>query len=539
MRGFFALLSRSSHQPRQGKTRVVNKRRNHISIRPLSATGGRKHLTSAVPAHAQAWARPNSTGLPVALGLALTLVVSSCQSYEAKPLDFEAYRQSWHTRQIDRDSLLQSLEEPLAAQLPAEFDPSDGLQLAEGRVLARFFHPDMRIARLQVQRALVGADNAGAWNDPVLNIGALNIDSSASDPWFLSLGLQFELPLSGRLDAERAEAEAMRVAAVRELQEVEWHVWHELQRAWLAWSSAGVRLEESQASLADLQGLADWASSLAEQGELPRTEAALFRIEVGRRRMATSELQQEQHELEQAALAAMGLASEAELRLVPTFAIPGSSVNEGSAQLEGRKAFDAIATSNPSLVHLKQEYELAEKALQLEILAQLPSLALGPAYEQESGESRIGLLAGLPLPMWNANRHGIAEARVDRELARVRLEVAYEKLSGQWVRLTRKIESLAARREALEVEWMPIVTSQLEDARQLLRIGEGSSMVLLESLTRAQDTAVALIELRSASALAIADLAHLIGPQQNIAPASADAPMSEPKTEPLTKEVQP
>ncbi|MFT5150327.1 MAG: hypothetical protein ACI841_000308, partial [Planctomycetota bacterium] len=28
-------------------------------------------------------------------------------------------------------------------------------------------------------------------------------------------------------------------------------------------------------------------------------------------------------------------------------------------------------------------------------------------------------------------------------------------------------------------------------------------------------------------------------PQQNIAPASADAPMSEPKTEPLTKEVQP
>jgi outer membrane protein TolC len=47
---------------------------------------------------------------------------------------------------------------------------------------------------------------------------------------------------------------------------------------------------------------------------------------------------------------------------------------------------------------------------------------------------------------------------------------------------------------------------------QLLRLGESTSLVLLESLTRAHHTKLELIETRSAEALARAELEYLTGP---------------------------
>ena len=61
----------------------------------------------------------------------------------------------------------------------------------------------------------------------------------------------------------------------------------------------------------------------------------------------------------------------------------------------------------------------SEKALAAEICKQYPDLKLGPAYANEEGLDRIGLVAGVTLPLWNRNRKGIAEAVAKRDETRL------------------------------------------------------------------------------------------------------------------------
>jgi outer membrane protein TolC len=61
----------------------------------------------------------------------------------------------------------------------------------------------------------------------------------------------------------------------------------------------------------------------------------------------------------------------------------------------------------------------AEEALRAEIRRQYPDLKLGPAYSNEEGLDRFGLIAGISIPLWNRNREGIAEAEGKRDETRL------------------------------------------------------------------------------------------------------------------------
>ena len=60
-----------------------------------------------------------------------------------------------------------------------------------------------------------------------------------------------------------------------------------------------------------------------------------------------------------------------------------------------------------------------EKSLESEIRRQYPDIKLGPAYANEEGLDRFGLIAGISIPLWNRNRKGIAEAEGARDEARL------------------------------------------------------------------------------------------------------------------------
>ena len=134
----------------------------------------------------------------------------------------------------------------------------------------------------------------------------------------------------------------------------------------------------------------------------------------------------------------------------------------------------------------------------------------GFGRHHEPGPTPRGIFP-IPLPFLNANRQAIAEARAGREIARAAFETAYESLVGRWAAASARAEALAEQRADLEQVLVPLVDRQLEDALRLARLGEGTSLVLLESLTRAQDTKLELIESRSAEALARTEIDYLIG----------------------------
>ena len=199
----------------------------------------------------------------------------------------------------------------------------------------------------------------------------------------------------------------------------------------------------------------------------------------------------------------LGLAPNAPVRFVPHLDV--TLLPPASTEVP------AIGEDHPRLAQLRAEYRVAEETLRLEVARQYPDLTLGPLLKSDEGRSKIGFLAGIPIPLWDGNRQRIAEARVERELARAAVETEYEALSGRWASARAWADALGEQHEDLVEVLVPLVERQVADALELMRLGEGSSQVL-DSLTRSHEIRLELIEARTAEALARAELEYLAGP---------------------------
>ena len=450
--------------------------------------------------------------------------LTSCQSYTPRPLDAAAHRDAWHARTL-ADSSLRSFVDRLDTDLGGEvteFDPSDGLTLREGRLVALVFHPDLRLARLAVARSRAGAEHAALWADPALSVSVLRITESVADRWVITPGLTFSIPLSGRLSAQEERADAGQRAAVHRAREAEWEAWHAVERQWFQWSAARLRVEETERLVDALDTLVETTSRLADRGELRRTEASLFSVEQAQRKSRLRRLRGDAAAAEQRLRAQLGLSPEAPVTFLPSLELPARS--SVPTRME-------IAERNPTLARLREEYDVAEAQLRLEIAKQIPDLTLGPLFESDQGQSRVGFAGGIPIPILNANTRAIAEARVEREIARAAFETEYERLVGRWAATNALIDALAEQRADIETVLAPLVDRQVEDALQLTSLGEGTSLVLLESFKRAHETKLELIETRASEALARAELVHLTGPHMPTHVAAEDTKPSEKPTE--------
>ncbi|HVS17112.1 MAG TPA: TolC family protein [Planctomycetota bacterium] len=450
---------------------------------------------------------PRTSHTPAAPALLLVALAAGCHSYEPAPLDPAAHRAAWLGRELD-GATLAAFVERLDARVDVEgFDAADGLSLPEGQLVALVHSPALRLARLRVARAAAGAAQAGRWADPRFDLELLHVTDDVPEPWVITPSLAFTLPLSGSPGAARDLAEAERRASEGALREAEWGVWRDVRAVWIAWSAARLRAAETEALVERMQSLVSTATALAEQGEVPRAEASLLLVERSGLQNRLRRLVGEAAALEAELRVLLGLAPSASVELVPTLAPP----DDAAHALPG---VDALAARNPALARLRLEHEVSERALRLEVRRQYPDLTLGPLFESDQGQSRVGLLGGVPIPFLNANRRAIAEASVARELARAEVETGFERLVGRWAAATARAGALAGQLDDLERVLVPLVDRQLEEALALMRLGEGAStLVLLQSLQRAYQTKLELIDTRADEAVARTEVAFLIGPE--------------------------
>ena len=204
---------------------------------------------------------------------------SGCQHYEPRPLNLEAHRDAWRLRSAD-DASVRSLAEKLSRPTqPSEYNPDDGLSLAEAEILALVYNPDLRLARLRVGIAAAGVQHAEIWTDPEFSLDFLRVTESVSDPWVITPGLALTIPISGRLEAEKARADAALRLSLIEVAEQEWRTRIDLRGVWAKWSAAVLRAQELDSLLNTIEPLVESTAQLAEVGELAPTEAGLFAIE--------------------------------------------------------------------------------------------------------------------------------------------------------------------------------------------------------------------------------------------------------------------
>lgn len=443
---------------------------------------------------------------PVMFLAAVTTVIamSGCQSYRPEPLDLDSYHESWKAFSPTNDNIIAFAESIFASQPSYRemvFDPSDGLSLSEGEIVSLVFNPDLRVLRMRSGIAQATAENAGRWSDPTFNLNVLKITESIPDPWFVSSALSFTIPISGRLRAEKARAEAALQTQLDRVVEMEWRVRRDLRDAWVSWSAKRLKLEQAQAIIEQLNLIVESTSLLSKAGEMPETEASLFLIEREARKAERNQLEAGVAEDFQRLKALVGLSPDAPIDPVPSVSsVPGPNEKE------------VPDNNNPTLSRLRSQYETAERALITEVRKQYPDLTIGPQAESEEGQSRIGFIGMIPIPILNANRQGIAEANAARETARVVFETEYQRILGRIAQLRARLKGIHDQLRTIQDNLAPLVDRQVTNAHRLLRIGESNSLVLLQSLIRTYEVKIMLIDLQLENSLTNNEIRFLLGP---------------------------
>ncbi|MDA0989382.1 MAG: TolC family protein [Verrucomicrobia bacterium] len=439
---------------------------------------------------------PASCGSAIIIGTAL--FACGCQLYRPAPLADSAPI-------INQAEPATWAPEPRLATNHWGVDTRDGISLPEAEQVALVYNPDLRLLRLQAGISRARADFAGRWSEPVFQVDVLRSTDSADDPWIVSPSLAITVPVSGRLDAARETAQAIHRVDQARIREAEWNVRRQVRRAWITWSTRKMKIEATVNLVTELEGLVDSTHALAEAGEMVRTEATLFSIERVQRQTQMRLWRVDLADEELSIRSLLGLTPDADLQFVP--------LSELGLNAERFAPIVGDPGEHPTIVRVRDEYGVADKMLHEEVRAQSPDLTVGPIVESDRGESLIGLSLAVELPVLNRNRQGIAAADASRHHARAVVDAAYERQTAARARARARLAALVTQHGEIEKQFLPLVEKQYADALELLKLGEGSGLVLLESLVRAHEARLQLIDLEQDIMITRILLVDLTGPE--------------------------
>ena len=377
-----------------------------------------------------------------AFGLLAALV--GCRAYEPSPVDWTAEGEAW----------LKSGE--------LTFASLDDV----GRVAVV---GNMELNKLRLKRATSekAARATGWWDDPEADVDLLRIVNPTDNPIVGGVSLSLTVPLSGVKGLERKTAEAYSAADAADIIAAERETAVAARSAAVRFLSAGETVRTLRAFESEPRIVSAWSAvkRLSEVGELSKTDAASARLRQHQRLHRLREAENEADDAERTLRKLLGVAPDVKL----TFD-RAAFRNDGALAVAEEPRKSRMTSSpldyvrHPRVQAALCRLEGGEAALETEIRRQYPDLKIGPAYSREEGLDRLGIVAGITLPLWNRNRKGIAEA-----------EGARDEAKQEAIRVWREIvlEAAAARRtlERLKVHPSP-PTHAIADADALFDAGE-------------------------------------------------------------------
>jgi cobalt-zinc-cadmium efflux system outer membrane protein len=438
----------------------------------------------------------------------IVAVVGGCESYERKPLDLAATREAWFARSPS-DETAREFARRLARSegqgAAAVFDPTDGLTLSEAEPVALVFNRDLRLARLEARVAGATSEHAGLWDDPVLGVDMERIVSGVPEPWVVAGTVGLTIPLSGRLAVEKARAGAQYAAELQRVAAKEWATRAALRELWVRWSAETTRLGLATDLVERLRDVVSLADRQEQAGVMTRIAARLFRVELAGSEADVIAAKASARELELKLRDMLGLAPDAPVRLVEAVAFAPRGTDPAWLHR-------ALEADNLELALVRKEYEVAEESLRLEVRKQYPDLTVGPGFGTDQGDDRVLLGLRLPLPLWNRNQKGVAQAAENRELARGQFENTFELLVSRLAIAETRYEAARSVREAVESRVLPLADEQDSDVRRVAELGRVDPLLLLQAIEAQYDAKVRLVESRATEAISAVRLDELVGP---------------------------
>jgi cobalt-zinc-cadmium efflux system outer membrane protein len=396
---------------------------------------------------------------------------------------------------------MQQLTQRKVTDADDDADQSQGVGLAQAKKIALLYNPTMRAARLNARVPVVSATQAGLLDDPELGIDVTRLVQFADNPWTVGSSLAMTLPLSGRLALERQTATAEGSAALVEAWTIEQQVLHQLELEWIEGASTRRAIEEANQAHRQIDEVVEITNRLESVGEMITAEAVAFRVEQSKANLETMTLHALASESDARLLAMMGLNADAPI--APRF-------DMGTSDAAISPAAADVITRNPTVLLREAEYEVSERSLRHEVRKQYPDLTLGPSFEREGNmQDTLGFGLSLPLPILNANRRAIAEARARRAAMRGAWEEAIEVALAEHALLSGQLRAIEERREYMRGRLLELADQQLAEARRLANLGEVNALLLLEALQTRHELALDAIKLDTERARILADLRAL------------------------------
>ena len=448
------------------------------------------------------------------------LALAGCQSFERAPIDLSGHRSAFGERLKATESISELVEQLALEGMPApeRFDLSDGLSPSEGEVLALFFNPDLRIARLDAGVALARYEEGGLWQDPEFGFDAAEL-LSPTGPLEYGLTLGLPLPLSGRLETEKEKAKAGYKAELLRIVDAEWELRARVRSAWAAWATASEHLRLADEAVQQIEQVARITDRLEAAEELTRVEARLIRAELVESRAAATVAEFHEAQARVNLLRLLGLPPDAPVDLLPAHPpIDIPQTNDPMAR---------IIQANTRLAVLRADYDVKEESYRHEIRKQYPDVSINGGYGSEDNDDRLLFGISLPIPLLNANRAGIAEARAQREVARAIAETTFERLAGDFAIARAIHESATTRFRTLSEELIPMLNQQASEVASLAELGEVDTLLLLETISRRFEAKRQALDLNQAILDAAIEMARLLGPGVPHLPAPVEPSLSE------------
>jgi cobalt-zinc-cadmium efflux system outer membrane protein len=445
---------------------------------------------------------------------ATAFFIVGCQSYESKPIDIGLYHNSLKTRIVDIEPVSAFADRiSVAGGIPSKFDVHDGISPAEGEVIALFYNPELRIARLEAGVSLADFKTAGLWEDPVFGFNGAEI-SSPSAPFKFGIIGKLTIPVSGRLKVKKSLAGSTYEAKIRSLVNAEWNMRSAIRSQWASWTVASLRVEMINDVIDQLEQINTLANALHEAGEVNKVEYRLLQVELATNKVLSTEIELQRMQEEMTLLALLGLPPEGASLLLPELPeIPITIVDDETVRL-----IDA----NTELAIRFARYQTAEETLRLEIKKQYPDIVIGSGYASEFNNHQVLFSLSVPLSIWNRNQAGIAKARTTREVARAEAETTFFRLFRELTLANATLLIKKTQHAYFKEEIVPMLAEQTSDVRKIAALGEVDTFILLETVTRQFDAKQQLLELTLAELDAAITIYKILGPEFQLNPTPAN-----------------
>lgn len=428
--------------------------------------------------------------------LVIPLLLTGCVHYSVHPLAPIQSEAAFQRRGLDDPGLVQFVRSTIAAEA---MWPPKALDLQSAVLIAIYFSPAQQIARARVKTAEAGIVAAGGRVNPAIS-SAGGYENSPESPvvmrFELSLPVETARKRSYRILVAAKLADASRI----ELKEASWRIYTQVREAWnahwLATEEAELLQSESRMRVE--------AASLFEKrlvvGEISQPEWNSVQVEVSKIAVAQRSAEGRVAETLAQLTSAMAVPLDALTRISLNLHDdpPQRLENLPIAGLQKKGLLNRLDIQRTLL-----EYAAAEANLQLEVAKQYPDIQLNPGYDFDEGHHKFTFGPALPIPVWNRNRGGIAEAEAKRAEVEARfLALQSQAISEMEHALAQYRTALAEFQEA-DQKWSVIQAARERSTIRAVSLGAEDRLALnamqLEGLAVRSARLAALAKTRTAS----------------------------------------